>query len=97
MFKPSKLDDRVVIMRAVLGIIYGFISYFLIYKLNIALLTLDLSSTIWVLAGIVYVGSAFYIQYWSRSRSLFLVFIRGLLTFYATWLAIFLTLYDLLG
>lgn len=97
MFRPSKLDDKVVIIRAILGIIYGFVSYFLIYRFNLSLLMLDLSSTIWVLAGTVYVLSAFYIQYWSRSRSLFLVFIRGLLTFYAAWLSLFLVLYDLFG
>jgi hypothetical protein len=97
MFKPTRLDDKVVVLRALIGLLFGLIAYFLIYRFNITIFSLDVSSTIWVLAGIVYVATAFYVQYWVRTRSLFLIFIRGILTFYSIWIIVFIALYDLLG
>jgi hypothetical protein len=96
MFRPTRLDDKVVVLRALIGLLFGLIAYFL-YRFNITIFSLDISGTIWVLAGIVYVATAFYVQYWVKTRSLFLIFIRGILTFYSIWIIIFLLLYDLFG
>ncbi len=96
MFRPTRLDDKVVVFRALIGLFFGLIAYIL-YKFNITIFSLDVSGTIWVFAGIIYVATAFYIQYWIKTRSLFLIFIRGILTFYSIWIIVFLSLYDLLG
>ncbi len=89
------IEDAVVKIRLVLGIIYGFVSY-LIYRAGIVLY-MDVSTTIWLLAGAIYVASIVYVERRYATGSIFLNLFRGLLTYYATWLIIFLVLYDVLG
>ncbi len=95
MFTITNIDDKIVKHRAILGLVYGFIAY-LIYRLNIVML-FDVSGTIWLFAGIIYIASAFYVQAKYAASGIFQVFIRGIVTYYAIWIIIFLALYDLLG
>jgi hypothetical protein len=94
-FTITKIDDEIVWLRAILGVTYGIIAYF-IYKFSIILM-IDVSVTIWLLAGVIYVASAFYVQYKYGALGLFRLFIRGIVTFYAIWIVVLLLLYDLFG
>lgn len=95
MFRPTSIDDKIVFIRAILGIVFGFIAY-LLYRLN-AVLFMDVSATIWIFAGILFIASVFYVQKKYMVERMFLLFLRGILTYYTIWIAEFLILYDLLG
>ncbi len=95
MFKPEKIDDKIILIRFIIGAVYGVVAY-IMYRFNM-ILFVDLSATIWSLAGAVFLASVFYIRLKYRVDSLFKLFIRGLLTFYGTWIIVFLILYDLVG
>ncbi len=95
MFTITNIDDKIVKHRAILGLIYGFLAY-LTYRLNIIIL-FDVSGTIWLFAGILYILSAFYVQARYAASGIFQVFIRGFVTYYTVWIIVFLVLYDLLG
>ena len=96
MYRPSKLDDHIVLLRAIAGVMYALIAY-IIYRLGFKLPYMNLGLTIWFLAGVAYVFTAYYIQKTLGVSDFFHLFIRGLLTFYGTWILLFLILYDLLG
>ncbi len=96
MYRPSKIDDKIILVRGIAGIIYGFIAY-IFYRFGLTLPFMDNSLTIWFIAGIVYVGSAYYIQRKYGVNALFQLFVRGILTFYGSWILCMLILYDLLG
>jgi len=93
----SKLDeeDRVVLVRFITGLIYGFIAYTM-YRLN-TIIIIDNSYTIWFFSFIVYLTSGFIVVRVIREKTLFLLFIRGLLTFFLTWIIVALILFDLFG
>ncbi len=95
MFSMSKLDDDIVKFRALLGILFGFIAY-IFYRIGLVLI-IDISATIWLIAGIVYVASGFYVQIKYNLTGIFHTFIRGIVTYYALWIIVFLALYDLFG
>lgn len=95
MFRPTSIDDKIVFIRAILGIVFGFIAY-LLYRLNVVLF-MDVSATIWIFAGILFIASVFYVQKKYMVERMFLLFLRGILTYYTIWIAEFLILYDLLG
>jgi hypothetical protein len=95
MFSMSRLDDEIVKFRALLGVIFGFLAY-IVYRAGLVLL-IDVSATIWFIAGVVYVASGFYVQAKYRLTGIFHVFIRGIVTYYALWIIVFLVLYDLFG
>ena len=61
MYRPSKLDDAIVLLRALTGLIYALIAYVL-YRVGFKLPFMDTGLTIWFFAGIVYVITAYYIQ-----------------------------------
>jgi len=94
-FRPTSIDDKIVFVRAILGIVFGFIAY-LLYRLNVVLF-MDISATIWIFAGILFIASVFYVQKKYMVERMFLLFLRGILTYYTIWIAEFLILYDLLG
>ncbi|OYT37850.1 MAG: hypothetical protein B6U89_06700 [Desulfurococcales archaeon ex4484_58] len=96
MYRPSRIDDKIILIRGLAGIFYSILAYS-IYRLNLTLPFMDLSMTIWFLAGIIYIATAMYIQSKYRVNGLFQLFIRGLLTYYGSWILLFLILYDLLG
>jgi len=96
MFRPEKIDDKINMIRFIIAVIYGVVAY-IMYRFNTTLFSGDLSATIWSLAGAVFLASVFYIRLKYRVDSLFKLFIRGLLTFYGTWIIVFLILYDLVG
>ncbi|WFO76154.1 hypothetical protein J4526_04795 [Desulfurococcaceae archaeon MEX13E-LK6-19] len=93
----SKLDeeDRVVLVRFIIGLIYGFIAYTM-YRFNITIIV-DNSYTIWFFSFIVYLTSGFIVDRVIREKTLFLLFIRGLLTFFLTWIIVAFILFDLFG
>ncbi len=95
MFAISKIDDEIVKLRAMLGLVFGIIAYIL-YRIGF-ILFIDVSATIWFIAGIVYVSSGFYVQSKYGARGVFQIYIRGIVTFYTIWLLTLFILYDLLG
>lgn len=95
MFRPTSIDDKIVFIRAVLGIVFGFIAY-LLYRLDLVLF-MDVSATIWISAGVLFIASIFYVQRKYMVERMFLLFLRGILTYYTIWITEFLVLYDLLG
>ena len=94
-WKKASIEDRIVITRFIMGLIYGFIAY-IVYRLGITIVY-DVTTTIWILAAIVYSISIYYVGKKFNAEGLFLLLLRGLLTFYITWIALVLILYDLLG
>lgn len=88
-----KVEDHIVLIRLLLGCIYGFTAY-LLFRLNLKLPGLNVDLTIWMLAGFIYVASAFIIKRLLGVSSLFQLYVRGLLTFYGSWLIVFLIMYD---
>ena len=89
------IEDRIVLIRFIFGIIYGIIAYIL-YRLNLSLF-FDLTTTIWVLAAAAYFPSIVYVEKRMGKRSLYYSFARGILTYYLTWIVIAYILYDLFG
>ncbi len=89
------LEDKIVKLRFILGIVYGFIAYIL-YRLNIVLF-MDNSVTIWFLAGIFYIPSIYYVSAFYGVNKWFPLLMRGLLTYYLAWITIVLVLYGVLG
>jgi len=94
-WKRASIEDRIVIARFIMGLIYGFIAY-TVYRLGLTIVY-DVTTTIWILAAIVYSISIYYVGKKFNAEGLFLLLLRGLLTFYITWIALVLILYDLLG
>lgn len=88
-----KVEDHVVLIRLLLGCIYGFTAY-IIYRLGVKLPGLTSDVTIWIIAGFLYVASAFIIRRLLGVSSLFQLYVRGLLTFYGSWLTVFFIMYD---
>lgn len=88
-----KVEDHVVLIRLLLGCIYGFTAY-IIYRLGVKLPGLTSDVTIWITAGFLYVASAFIIRRLLGVSSLFQLYVRGLLTFYGSWLTVFFIMYD---
>ncbi len=91
----GSLDDNIAKLRGILGIVYGIIAY-IFYRLGIVLI-IDCSATVWILAGIVYIASGFYVQKKYGVSDIWHVFLRGIVTYYGAWLVVFFMLYDLLG
>jgi len=89
------IEDKVVFTRLLAGIIYGFIAY-IMYRLGFILLY-DNSTTIWFIAGAVYIATMVYVDKRFGVRTWFLLLLRGLLTYYLSWITVLLILYDLLG
>ena len=94
-WKKASIEDKIVITRFIMGLVYGFIAY-IIYRLGITIVY-DVTTTIWILAAIIYSISIYYVGKKFNAEGLFLLLLRGLLTFYITWVALILILYDLLG
>jgi len=96
MYRPTKLDDKIVLLRACAGLLFAVIAY-IIYRSGFTLPYMDQGSTIWFLAGTVYVVTAVIIWRKYFVESMFQLLIRGLLTYYGSWILLFLILYDLFG
>lgn len=94
-WKRANIEDRVVVTRFIVGFVYGFIAY-IFYRLGISIVY-DVNTTIWVLAAFVYSITIYFVGKKFNAEGLFLLFLRGLLTFYITWIAMVLILYDLFG
>ena len=82
--KPAKLtlEDKIVLARFATGLIFGvavFIASFFADPLN-------LSSIVWPLSVVVYYVTIAYVAIKLRPISRFQLYLRGLGTFYATWL-----------
>lgn len=88
------IEDHIVFIRLLFGLIYGFVAY-TIYRLRISLFTFRTDLLIWMLAAIIYVSTAYYVKRSTGTNSLFHLYLRGLVTFYGSWLIIFLVMYDL--
>lgn len=102
LFSKLSIEDKVVLMRFTLALVVGALSY-LVYLLNLSLeLSLDSvklsmnSSTIsWLMSAAAYISSI-PIALRIGAKGLFQTIIRGVLTYYTTWLIVFIVLYDLL-
>ncbi len=95
--KLSEMDieDYIVLIRFIAGLLYGFVAY-VIYRVNLALM-FDVAFTIWFLAGVVYAATVFYVETKFGYRGFFMTLLRGLMTFYLTWILVVLILYDVIG
>ncbi|MET1159946.1 MAG: hypothetical protein ABWW65_03205 [Thermoprotei archaeon] len=96
MSKTSNVEDYIVFIRFIAGVFMGLIAY-IIYKTGFNVVFFDTPMTIWFIAGVVYVITIYLLQSKPGVTGFFRLFLRGLLTFYGTWILVFLVLYDLLG
>lgn len=92
----SKLmvDDHIVLIRLLFGSIYGFVAY-IMYRFKISIFTAATDLLIWMLGAIIYVSTVYYVKKSTGTNSIFHLYFRGLVTFYGSWLIIFLVMYDL--
>ncbi len=94
-WERASLEDRIVFVRFITGVVYGFIAY-LLYKISFTLF-FDTSTTIWFIAGVAYIITMIFVEKKFKAHGWFLVLIRGLLTYYLTWIIVILVLHDLFG
>jgi len=95
LFSHSRIDDDIVKIRALAGMVYGFIAYVL-YRVSLWGNPL-LSSIVWILSVIAYIGTVVYVVKKFGARDWFHGFFRGIVTYFATWLLVLFILYDLIG
>ncbi|MCS7128858.1 MAG: hypothetical protein RMI83_06310 [Desulfurococcaceae archaeon] len=102
LFSKLSIEDKVVLMRFTLAVVIGVASY-LLYLLNPSIelsldsvkFSMDSSTISWLMSAVAYVLSI-PIALRIGAKGLFQTIIRGLLTYYTTWLIIFIVIYDLL-
>ncbi len=95
LWEKAGVEDRIVLLRFMMGLIYGLVAYIL-YRLNLSIIY-DTTTTIWFFAAIIYSASIYIVERKLGGQGLFMLLLRGLLTFYTTWIIIVFVLYDLLG
>ncbi|MEM0356018.1 MAG: hypothetical protein QXT88_04165 [Desulfurococcaceae archaeon] len=88
------IEDHVVLIRLLFGSIFGFVAY-LIYRFRISIFIVKTDLLIWILAAAIYVFTAYYVKKITGSTSLLYLYVRGLATFYGSWIIVFLVMYDL--
>lgn len=93
--KSIDVEDKIVGIRLLLGLIYGCIAYS-IYRFG-AELYHDVSWLIWSLSIFVYILSIYIVYIVVKVKTFFLLFIRGLLTFFLSWIIVAFVLFDLIG
>lgn len=93
----SRLDeeDKVVFARFIIGVFYGFIAY-IMYRYGFILI-INNSYTIWFFSFITYLASGLVVGRIVREKTFFLLMVRGLLTFFLTWIIVAFILFDLFG
>lgn len=84
------IEDRVVLIRFIVGFIYGFAIFTSSYVVNPA----NLTPFAWATSIIIYYFTALYVSLKYRLRSKFVIYIRGLATFYGTWLLTAILLHE---
>ncbi len=102
LFGKLSIEDKVVLMRFTLALAIGLASY-LIYLINPSLelslggvkLSMNSSNIPWLMSAAAYISSI-PIALRIGAKGLFRIVIRGILTYYTTWLIVFIVLYDLL-
>lgn len=95
LFSYSRIDDEIVKIRGLMGLIYGIMAYIL-YRIGLWSNPL-LSSIVWMLSVIVYIGTVIFVVKKLGANDWFHGFFRGIVTYYCTWLLVLFILYDLIG
>ena len=85
-------EDKIVLFRFIAGLIYGVIVFIASLFVN----PLDLSRYAWASSIIVYYFTVLLIGVLYNPQSRFQLYLRGLATFYGTWLLVVIVLSDLL-
>lgn len=93
--KGIDVEDKVVGIRFLLGLIYGCIAYS-IYRFG-AVPHYDVSWLVWSLSIFVYILSIYIVYIVVKVKTFFLLFIRGIFTFFLSWIITAFVLFDLIG
>ncbi|MEM1628114.1 MAG: hypothetical protein QXP02_03675 [Desulfurococcaceae archaeon] len=84
------IEDRIILTRLLTGLIYGVSVFVLTYFLP----PIIVSSIAWSGSILVYYATILYVLFRYRPTKRFHLYLRGLMTFYATWLITSYILYD---
>ncbi|WP_448577705.1 hypothetical protein [Thermosphaera sp.] len=87
------MEDKIVLLRFVAGISYGFLIY-LLGLLRIVSLN-NLNTFAWTGAAVLYAVTIFLTYRFFKPSKAFNLYLRGLLTFYTSWLLTSYVLNDL--
>lgn len=77
-------EDKIVLLRLIAGVSYGFLVYLLGLLRTVSLK--DLNTFAWTGAAILYAVTIFLAYRLYRPSKAFNLYFRGLLTYYASWL-----------
>lgn len=90
MLEKLTLEDRVVLLRFLVGLAYG--AAVAITSLMVSPLTL--SPIAWGVSVLVYYVTTIHVATKYRPLSRFVLYLRGLATFYGTWILIAILIYE---
>ncbi|MEM3912692.1 MAG: hypothetical protein QXT75_02175 [Desulfurococcaceae archaeon] len=82
--KNLTVEDKIVLLRFKIGLIYGFTIFIASFLVSPA----NLTPFAWATSIIVYYFTVLYVSLKYGLRSKFLIYLRGLATFYGTWLLV---------
>lgn len=85
------VEDKILITRALLGGVHGVVT-----AVVSMLFDLEFANRLsWSLAPVVYYFSIIYVDAKYKPNSRYLTYLKGLLTFLASWIAIAVMIYEL--
>lgn len=89
--KELSVEDKIVLCRFIAGLVYGLIIYILLYYFH----PLYLNPYAWAFSVIAYYFTVLYVLFKYAPGSRFQLYLRGLATFYGTWILLVIILYEL--
>jgi hypothetical protein len=88
----ASIEDKIVFFRFMVGLFYGIG----VYASSLFINHLELSRYAWALSIIVYYFTVLFVSALYNPKSRFQLYLRGLATYYGTWLLTAILLSDLL-
>jgi len=92
-FERLAVEDKIVLLRFLVGLAYGVA----VFTVSLLVSPTALSPAAWGTSVIVYYFTTVYVAIKFGVRSWFLVYLRGLATFYGTWMLTAILLYEAIG
>lgn len=92
-FRNLTVEDKIVLLRFVAGVVFGVA----VFVVSLFVSPTALSPTAWATSVLVYYITIIYVVIKYRPTSKFQVYLRGLATFYGTWLLTAIILCEVVG
>jgi hypothetical protein len=85
------VEDRIVLFRFLVGVLYGLI----VYLASLFTQPIKLTPIAWSASVMAYYTTVIYVAVKYKPTSKFQLYLRGLATFYATWILTVIILFEL--